>query len=118
VFDAAAQVRRLIEPRINLQLLSSGLAQLECTFLYCPVIMPPEMASSHVFLPRADQQRKALYVRPHLNYPVFEMGTRPAQIKEYLAGIVGEAARLSRLGASPAQIVEFIELVRTAGRTH
>jgi hypothetical protein len=61
------------------------------------------------------RKKERLYdCAPILNYNVFVHGKFEDQLQEYLRGIALSAPHLADLGASPQQIEEFQEILRSA----
>ena len=111
---AAQRCRRAVEPLLNTLFQDSGLAELDCKLLYVPIIMPPEMAVRYPARSKVVRRERSYDCCPQLDYYVFVSGAFEQQLAEYVAGIRTSAPHLAKLGASPAQVEEFEQILTRA----
>ena len=113
-FPALDKTRRAVLPFLNAAFASSGLAELDCTLRYTPIVMPEDMRARYPERSRLRRKERLYDCSPQLNYEIFVDGEFRDQIKEYLRGIRLSAPFLPKLGASAEHVNEFIQILDSA----
>ncbi len=113
-FDAYRLVSRGLEPLIDEAISRSTLSELDCQFLYVPIIMPAGMREHYPARSRLRTKQKSCECAPQLDYQVFVTGTLEQQALEYARGIRTMTPRLAELGVTVEQIAELDTILTQA----
>ena len=111
---ALIRCRRPIDFFLNAAFALSGLAALDCTLRYVPIIMPEDMKANYPERSKLHSKERAYDCAPVLDYEVFIDGSLEDQSREYLRGLAIAAPHLADLGASSEQIKEFHDILAEA----
>lgn len=112
--DVGAAVRRLhksIDPVLREAFGRSGLSSVEGKLIYVPIVMHFDLHEEFKERSRFVARARTYECCPQLDYEVFLNGTFEQTVEEYFRGLALAAPHLHQLGATEAQVAEFLSIL-------